>query len=141
MNTKEYSQKYYLEHREHMLEMAKKNRLKYNYKKTNEKAREYNKKYKKTHPEKFKLGIKRNHLKQFGITVEDYNKMFDKQNGCCAICGKHQSEFKIAFAVDHNHKTGKVRGLLCSRCNTMLGFASDNINILKAAINYLEIKI
>lgn len=59
--------------------------------------------------------------KKYGITLEDYNKMFAEQNGCCAMCGRHQSEFKRALAVDHNHITGAVRGLLCMRCNTTLG--------------------
>ena len=58
---------------------------------------------------------------EYGITLEDYNKLFDEQNGCCAICGKHQSEFKRPLSVDHDHNTGKVRGLLCTPCNNGLG--------------------
>ncbi len=58
----------------------------------------------------------------YGITVEDYNLMFVKQQGCCGICGVHQSNFKKALAVDHNHVTGTVRGLLCICCNTKLGW-------------------
>lgn len=44
-------------------------------------------------------------------------KLYDKQKGCCYICGKHESNFAKRLAVDHNHKTGRVRGLLCYRCN------------------------
>lgn len=58
---------------------------------------------------------------KFGITLDNYNQMFIEQNGCCAVCGKHQSKFQRRLAVDHNHETGKVRGLLCPNCNTLLG--------------------
>jgi hypothetical protein len=83
---------------------------------------------------KEKLRLKR----EYGITPEERNEMFKNQNGKCAICGRHQSEFKKIFNLDHNHSTGKIRGLLCFRCNCMLGFATDDLNILKKAIKYLE---
>lgn len=57
----------------------------------------------------------------FGITLDDYNDMYTSQNGCCALCGKHQVEFKRRLAIDHDHKTGEIRGLLCLSCNTHLG--------------------
>lgn len=81
---------------------------------------------------------KNNYKAQYGITLEDYNEMFVNQNGCCKICGRHQSEFKKTLCVDHCHTTGKVRGLLCSNCNIVLGQAKDDIEILKSAIKYLE---
>ena len=59
--------------------------------------------------------------KAYGISLDDYNELFIQQGGKCAICGKLQSEFDYPFHVDHDHKTGKVRGLLCSGCNTGLG--------------------
>lgn len=77
--------------------------------------------------------------RKYGITLEQYNKMFAAQNGCCAICGTHQVEFKKAFAVDHDHATGVVRSLLCVNCNVGVGCFRDNPEILKAAIDYLEI--
>ena len=76
--------------------------------------------------------------REFGITLDDYNKMFEQQDGCCAICGTHQSELPRALAVDHCHTTLINRGLLCMPCNLMIGHAKDNINILKSAINYLK---
>lgn len=86
-----------------------------------------------------KAKVKANKLKRkFGITIEDYNQMFDDQEGCCAICGKHQSEFKTVFAVDHDHETCEVRGLLCSKCNIGIGNLQDNIIILEKAIKYLK---
>lgn len=68
-----------------------------------------------------KKSIPKNKYKKYGMTLEDYDKMFVAQNGQCAICQKHQSELKHTLVVDHNHKTGKIRGLLCNRCNTLLG--------------------
>jgi hypothetical protein len=75
---------------------------------------------------------------KFGITSEQYTEMFIKQNGCCAICNKNQNEFKRKLAVDHDHKTGKIRGLLCSNCNTILGKLNDNSETLLNAIQYLN---
>ena len=74
----------------------------------------------------------------YGITPEDYNNMFKEQKGCCAICGVHQSERKKRLAVDHCHKTGKIRGLLCSNCNTGIGNLRDSIELLEQAIKYLR---
>ena len=53
------------------------------------------------------------------ITVEEYDLLYAKQNGYCAICGKHQSQLRTRLAVDHDHSTGKIRGLLCFSCNTL----------------------
>jgi hypothetical protein len=80
-----------------------------------------------------------NHLKRnYGITIDDYNEMFQEQGGRCAICGKHQSEFKNRLYVDHNHSTGTVRGLLCQKCNTAIGLLSDDIILVRMAAEYLE---
>jgi hypothetical protein len=76
------------------------------------------------------------HLKRrYGITKEDYTNMLIQQNNGCAICGEVDHDKPLH--VDHDHNTRKVRGLLCVRCNTMLGKARDNITILNKAINYL----
>lgn len=64
--------------------------------------------------------------------------MFVEQQGCCAICGRHQSEFKARLSVDHNHATKKIRKLLCSQCNCLLGCVKDNSEILREAIKYLR---
>ena len=75
-----------------------------------------------------------------GIDLHDYDTMLDEQNYRCAICGSEESNnpHREHFYIDHCHKTGKVRGLLCNHCNVMLGQAKDNISILHNAINYLE---
>ena len=59
--------------------------------------------------------------KAYGISLDDYNELFIQQSGKCAICRRLQSEFNYPFYVDHDHQTGKVRGLLCCGCNTGLG--------------------
>jgi len=76
--------------------------------------------------------------KDYGITLDDWNRMFEAQNGCCAICGQHQSDLSRTLCVDHNHETGKVRGLLCGTCNRSIGLLKDDKDILRSAISYLE---
>lgn len=85
----------------------------------------------------------RNWLKRnYKITLEEYQFMFEKQEGLCAICRKEG--FKMSerqrqgIVIDHCHKTGKVRGLLCHNCNRALGLFSDSIQNLTNAISYLS---
>ena len=73
------------------------------------------------------------------MTIDQYNELFVKQEGKCIICGKHQNELKGRLYVDHDHSTGKIRGLLCKKCNLLLGYSNDDINILKGAIEYLNL--
>ena len=80
-----------------------------------------------------------NLIKNYGITLEQYNELLLQQNHKCAICGKDEIQLKRKLAVDHDHKTGKIRGLLCNNCNIGLGNLQENINILKKCISYLEI--
>lgn len=62
--------------------------------------------------------------------------MLEKQNGVCAICG-HKDK-KKSLAVDHDHKTGKIRGLLCGRCNPALGFIQESTELIKQLLKYLN---
>lgn len=75
----------------------------------------------------------------YGITEDNYNKMFNDQNGCCKGCGIHQSNLEKRLCVDHDHETMLVRGLLCQQCNTILGLAKDKQQILENLIEYLKI--
>ena len=78
------------------------------------------------------------HLQKFyGLSVKDYEDMVLSQNNLCAICGSSEPHVGASLAVDHNHTTGKVRELLCSHCNLLLGHAKDSVDILKVAIQYL----
>jgi len=67
-------------------------------------------------------------LINYGITIEQYKKLFKIQKGCCAICGRNQLVFKNRLHVDHDHKTNKIRGLLCPGCNNGLGIYEKNKN-------------
>lgn len=87
--------------------------------------------------------VRRYKLKvNFGITLEQYNEMFEQQDGCCAICRETESGVKhgrlIDLSVDHDHVTGEVRRLLCGSCNKGLGFFMDSPDLLAAAILYLR---
>ena len=76
---------------------------------------------------------------KYGITEEDYDKMFLEQQGKCAICETTEQTGKWQrFGVDHCHKTGKVRALLCNECNRGMGLLKDNADLLRKAANYLE---
>lgn len=73
----------------------------------------------------------------YGITIEDYSSMLNDQDYKCKICSKLHNDSSVLH-VDHDHISGAVRGLLCSRCNTMLGNAKDDPIILANAIAYLK---
>jgi hypothetical protein len=77
--------------------------------------------YKENRKKCIAANIKCRLKKHYGITIDIYNQMFEDQKGYCAMCGTHQSEFKRKLSVDHNHTTGKIRGLLCTGCNISLG--------------------
>lgn len=79
---------------------------------------------------------------RFALSDKDYALLLEDQGGVCAICGKpeatKQKDRVLPLAVDHNHDTGIVRGLLCRRCNTGIGFFSDTSALLRKAGNYIE---
>jgi hypothetical protein len=75
--------------------------------------------------------------KLYGISMEEYNNMVSIQNNLCAICGSPEPHEGASLAVDHSHSTGKIRELLCSHCNLLLGHAKDSIETLENAIKYL----
>lgn len=76
--------------------------------------------------------------KAYGIDLNKYKEILKSQNGSCAICKTTETNGRGYFHVDHCHNKGHVRGLLCAKCNILLGHADDNINTLKKAINYLN---
>jgi hypothetical protein len=147
--SKKYSKQYYKTHKE---EIKKRSKEYYNSHKEEKKDYQrkyhhnniedrkiYKKKYDANNKEKSHKRFRNFDLKRkFGITVEQYKLMFDKQEGKCNICERHQNEFKRALAVDHDHKTGRIRGLLCYKCNQGLGHFNDDINLLLKAIEHLK---
>ena len=79
----------------------------------------------------------------YGISKENYEDLLKEQNFVCAICKKledkkHKNGKVKMLGIDHDHKTGKVRGLLCTNCNRLLGWVNDDLEILKNAFKYLE---
>lgn len=83
---------------------------------------------------------KRN-LARYGLTVDQYDALLEKQGGGCAICLKPMPEEgsgHLRLCVDHCHDTGEVRGLLCMRCNTALGALGDSLERLEIAVEYLR---
>lgn len=133
MNKKEYNKKYRQENKE---------RLKKSHQIWRNKNREYCKEYNKKYREKNSEKRRDNHYKyKYGVTLEQYNQIFENQKGCCAICGKKEHVKcwgKLRpLAVDHNHKTKEIRGLLCCNCNRALGLLSDNIEFVGNMLKYL----
>lgn len=91
-------------------------------------------------PAKRKLAKWRVHIrKTLGVTAEQYQKLFELQDGKCAICSsKSPGGKRERFCIDHCHDTGAIRGLLCVSCNSGLGYFKDKIDNLKSAVKYLE---
>lgn len=77
-------------------------------------------------------------IKNYGITLEDYDNLLKSQGGKCACCRKNQEEHEKTFHIDHCHKTGKVRGIVCFHCNSALGMIKDSIETTENIISYLK---
>jgi hypothetical protein len=102
-------------------------------------SRERSRLWRLENPKRQNAHYRRHHLKKkFGITPEDYEDMVAAQDGKCAICATADTSPDAWFCVDHDHTTGKVRGLLCRTCNTSIGQAGDDPARLRKAIAYLE---
>jgi len=103
--------------------------------------RKYLREYRKLHPELFQ---RMDAQRKYGITGAQYNALFEEQKHKCAICGSaetarsQKTKSVMKLAIDHCHKTGKVRGLLCSSCNQGLGRFKDDVDLLRKAIDYLS---
>ena len=95
------------------------------------------------HKNKTSESIRRLNLKRrFGITPEQYAAMFAEQCGLCAICNRAETSLNEigqvhSLCVDHNHADKVVRQLLCRKCNTAIGMVEENVDTLRACINYL----
>ena len=128
------------------IEEKKQNR-KEQYLKHYKKERDNGKKYYQKNKEKILKRQKENHKKYphkrkgyslkygYGITLDDYNKMFEQQKGKCAICKRHQNNLTRTLCVDHDHKTNKVRALLCVTCNTDVSVVENRLEEMTKYIN------
>lgn len=96
----------------------------------------YWKKWNKENPDKRTLYKRRSLLKQtYNMTLAEYEDLLKEQNYGCAICGNNNGN-RVMF-VDHDHESGDVRGLLCTRCNCALGLFDDNPKTMERAIKYI----
>lgn len=100
-------------------------------------------KWRKDNPDAVKEHDRKQKLKKYGLSIEAYDELFWAQNEVCAICGlpetsRRKSGALQRLAIDHCELTGRVRGLLCSRCNLGIGYLKHDVSRLKNAIVYLE---
>lgn len=116
--------KYYKENRQYKIAMAKK--------------------YREQNREKILHGKRK---QTYGISAEQYNKMLKEHNYVCAVCKKPEMskinkgqnpDAKNSLSVDHNHKTGQIRGLLCGKCNRALGYLQENVETMLSLISYIN---
>lgn len=101
-----------------------------------DKVRENVRRWRENNPEKSKAASRKQNLGQYGLTLADFEALNRKQNGLCCICQKTCSKHKV-LSVDHCHKTGRVRGLLCDGCNKGLGHFKDDFSTLIRAANHI----
>ena len=115
---------------------AKVKKLEYNqHPDVKERNKEYQREYSKD--DKVRARKRAWHIKmKYNITQEDYDFMLQEQNNLCALCGKLMFD---DIVIDHNHKTGEVRGLIHHKCNIGIGMFNDNSDILRLAAEYIDI--
>lgn len=107
-------------------------------KKNKRKLLELNYSWKKKNPDAAKLTARRSLLKRYyDITLEQYEELLKKQDYRCAVCRRHKDEFNKNLAVDHDHKTGEIRGALCTHCNRTIIGRNRDPEIFKNAYQYL----
>lgn len=108
------------------------------YKKNKKLAKNSQRKWISENKEKWRT-IKTNQFlkRHYGISLIEYNDLLKQQNMCCAICGDSALKYKRKLHVDHNHNTGKTRGLLCVNCNTGIGKFRESLTMLEKAKQYL----
>lgn len=98
----------------------------------------YQKSYRSRNRERYnRLARKRHYLKRYGITEEERDEILRSQGGKCPICHTKKPSGRN-WCVDHDHKTGSVRAILCGRCNSMIGYARESTVTLHRAIAYIE---
>ena len=142
----EYDKKYYLINRDRILARQKTRQiekrdeirkyLKQWYGKNKDKDKEYKKRYLEANPNILKNSYYKRH---YGITLAEYEDMLIKQGGGCALCGTLKPKGKGSFHVDHCHKTGKIRGLLCHSCNVGIGNLQESYELLIKAAQYIKV--
>lgn len=119
-------------------EKVRENNRKY-YQQRKQQRNDCNKRYRWENGEKIAIAKRKHWLTyRYGISIDEYENLFNLQNGVCLICHKPENRPNKKLAVDHDHATGKIRGLLCDKCNRALGYFDENIESMKEAIKYLQ---
>ena len=127
---KKYREKYQARRKQHAKEYYHLNK---------EERKESWQQWKRDNPTKYRANKRKQHYKTYGLSPDQVKSKLKSQDFCCAICGKpERDKRKNRLCIDHNHETGAVRGMLCSRCNAALGFFEDDPALLKEAIRYLR---
>lgn len=103
-----------------------------------ERARENGRRWYRKNTEKARMSSRVCLWKKIGASLEDYAELFWIQRGRCAICEAHDSELTRHLAIDHDHRTGMIRGLLCGNCNRGMGLFFDKPGLLIRASSYLN---
>jgi sulfur transfer complex TusBCD TusB component (DsrH family) len=108
--------------------------------KNRKKINAYNRKtYNSLSEEEKTIRNRRQQVALYGLTLEQYDAMVIEQNGVCAICKQSETvSIKKNMCIDHDHKTGKVRQLLCDKCNRGIGYFNESIDALEQAVLYLK---
>jgi DNA-binding transcriptional MerR regulator len=134
----EYVQRYYSENDHKVKARSKAWREKYpeRYRQT---LKNYTDEKKAKDPAAYKERARSYALKRkYGITLEQYQQLLEKQNECCAVCERPAKDFPTSLAVDHDHKTGRIRGLLCTHCNYRMVAKHTDGNVLRKIADYIE---
>lgn len=127
--------KWYLKNRQRRLASARRWQQAH---KEQEKMR--HRRYRLKYPSRVRAIVRRVKLySKYGLTISQFDSLNAFQESLCAICGEPQSKAGKSLAVDHCHKTGRIRGLLCDRCNLVLGNVGDSTTLLTRMIEYLEV--
>ena len=133
----QYYRDYYRTHRDEALAKAK-----LRYKQNKDRHATAGRAYRLKNRERIAARRRGYTLNKYSISVGEYRQLFDRQGGVCAICGKPETKAikgsVCHLSVDHDHQTGRLRGLLCRACNLVLGYASDNPQVLRRAAKYIE---
>lgn len=140
LKNKAKAKKYRIEHKDELKFSSEEwyRRHKGYNKKWRAKNKGYMKKWRAKNKDACRRYSQKTWLTKHRLTEELYQKMSSEQKDCCAICAAHKDNVSRGLHIDHDHKTGKVRGLLCMNCNTAIGKFRDDTLLLERALDYVK---